>query len=207
MKIAIIGGNGKAGRFLMKKTIEAGYEVRMLMRKAKQPTNNHENVEIIQGDAANIDDIRSLLTGCDAVINTIGPAGSGIFIFHKVTNHILTVMKEIDMTRYILVSGGSLDVQGDQKSIMNKIGAKMFRVFLPSMMKDKYEELECLQESDVDWTLVRLPFIVEDSSAGNIKESIVNMPGMTIRNGDIARFLIEQISDATYVRKCPFIAN
>lgn len=207
MKIAIIGGNGKAGRFLVKTVVEAGYEAQMLMRNPKTSTNLHENVKIIQGDATNIDDIRSVLTGCDAVINTIGPAGKGVFIFHKVTSHILTVMREFHMNRYILVSGGSLNVKGDRKSFINKLGAKMFHVFLPNMMEDKYKELDCLQKSDIDWTLVRLPFVVEGISSDEIQESLANMPGMTIRNSDIARFLIRQISDNTYIRKCPFIAN
>ncbi|CAM4249598.1 NADH-flavin reductase [Bacillus manliponensis] len=207
MKVAIIGGNGKVGRFLMKTAVEAGYKVQMLMRDPNLSTNLSGNVKIIQGDATNIEDIRSVLTGCDAVINTIGPAGKGVFIFHQVTSHIITVMKELHINRYILVSGGSLDVEGDRKSFINKLGAKMFRVFLPAMMEDKQKELACVEKSNIEWTLVRLPFVVDDISSNEIKESLINMPGVKIHNGDIARFLIEQISDNTYIRKCPFIAN
>ena len=29
------------------------------------------------------------------------------------------------------------------------------------MMQDKYKELQILQSSDVDWTVVRLPFVIE----------------------------------------------
>lgn len=123
------------------------------------------------------------------------------------TNHILKVMEEYRIKRYILVSGGSLDVQRDQKSILNKLGAMLFRVFLSNMMKDKYKELQVIQNSNVDWTIVRLPFVVDGQGSGKIKESIRDLPGIKIQNGDIAPFVIKQINDEMYSRKCPFISN
>ncbi|MDR4363469.1 NADH-flavin reductase, partial [Bacillus anthracis] len=40
-----------------------------------------------------------------------------------------------------------------------------------------------------------------------IKESLVDMPGIKIQNGDIAPFVIKQINSDRYVGKCPFISN
>ncbi|TKI87737.1 NADH-flavin reductase, partial [Bacillus wiedmannii] len=101
----------------------------------------------------------------------------------------------------------SLNVTGDQKGIVNKIGATLFKVFLSKMMQDKYKELQTIQGSDVDWTIVRLPFVMEGKSIGNIKESLVDMPGIKIQNSDIVPFVIKQINSERYVGKCPFISN
>lgn len=30
------------------------------------------------------------------------------------------------------------------------------------MMQDKYKELQIIQSSEVDWTIVRLPFVIEE---------------------------------------------
>ena len=30
------------------------------------------------------------------------------------------------------------------------------------MMQDKYKELQIIQNSEVDWTIVRLPFVIEE---------------------------------------------
>ena len=38
----------------------------------------------------------------------------------------------------------------------------MFKLFLPKMMQDKYKELQIIQNSEVDWTIVRLPFVIEE---------------------------------------------
>ncbi len=148
-----------------------------------------------------------LLKGCRAVINAVGQPKNESYIFSTVTKHILEAMKEFEIKRYILISGGSLDVTGDKKGIVNKIGATLFKAFLSKMMQDKYKELQTIQGSDVDWTIVRLPFVMEGKSIGNIKESSVDMPGIEIQNSDIAPFVIKQINSERYVGKCPFISN
>ncbi len=36
------------------------------------------------------------------------------------------------------------------------------------MMQDKYKELQIIQNSEVDWTIVRLPFVIEGTGIGSI---------------------------------------
>ncbi|MGN4422812.1 SDR family oxidoreductase [Bacillus cereus group sp. MYBK30-1] len=206
-KIAILGANGKVGKFLINQALEKGYQVRILTRNSKNMRITNENIETISGDARDFSAIQELLQGCKAVINAVGQPKNESYIFSTVTKHILKVMKEYEMKRYILISGGSLNVKGDQKGIVNKIGANLFQLFFPKMMQDKYKELQLIQSSDVDWTIVRLPFVIEGNGIGNIKESLVDMPGIKIKNGDIAPFVIKQINSETYVGKCPLISN
>ncbi|WP_242309727.1 SDR family oxidoreductase [Bacillus cereus group sp. BfR-BA-01524] len=206
-KIAILGANGKVGKFLINEALEQGFQVKILTRNSKNMPINNENIEVIIGDARDFSSIQELLQGCRAVINAVGQSKNESYIFSTVTKHILKVMKEYEIKRYILISGGSINVVGDQKGIVNKMGANLFKLFLPKMMQDKYKELQILQSSDVDWTVVRLPFVIEGNGIGNIKESLVDMPGIKIQNGDIAPFVIKQINSKLYVGKCPFISN
>ncbi|KAA2384036.1 SDR family oxidoreductase [Bacillus cereus] len=206
-KIAILGANGKAGKILVNEALEKGYQVKILMRNSTNTEKINKNIETIIGDARNFSTIQDLLQGCSAVINAVGQPKNESYIFSTVTKHILEAMKESKIKRYILISGGSLNVTGDQKRIVNKIGATLFKLFLPKMMQDKYKELQIIQNSEVDWTIVRLPFVIEGNGIGSIKESLVDMPGIKIQNGDIAPFVIKQINSDRYVGKCPFISN
>ncbi|WP_412839445.1 SDR family oxidoreductase [Bacillus paranthracis] len=206
-KIAILGANGKAGKILVNEALEKGYQVKILTRNSTSTEKINENIETIIGDARNFSTIQDLLQGCSAVINAVGQPKNESYIFSTVTKHILEAMKESKIKRYILISGGSLNVTGDQKGIVNKIGATLFKLFLPKMMQDKYKELQIIQNSEVDWTIVRLPFVIEGNGIGSIKESLVDMPGIKIQNGDIAPFVIKQINSDRYVGKCPFISN
>lgn len=206
-KIAILGANGKVGKILVNEALEKGYQVKILTRNSTNTEKINENIETIIGDARNFSTIQDLLQGCSAVINAVGQPKNESYIFSTVTKHILEAMKESKIKRYILISGGSLNVTGDQKGIVNKIGATLFKLFLPKMMQDKYKELQIIQNSEVDWTIVRLPFVIEGNGIGSIKESFVDMPGIKIQNGDIAPFVIKQINSDRYVGKCPFISN
>ncbi|MEY8348231.1 SDR family oxidoreductase [Bacillus cereus] len=206
-KIAIIGANGKAGKYLVTQALKEGYLVRILTRNPQKFKISYKHLEVVQGDARDISAIHQLLQGCNAVINAVGQPKKESYIFSKVTNRILKIMEEYRIKRYILISGGSMDVQGDVKSILNKIGAMLFRLFLSDLMKDKYKELQLVRNSDVNWTIVRLPFVIDGEGIGKIKESLRDLSGITIQNGDIAPFVIKQIQDEMHIGRCPFISN
>ncbi|MGG2134748.1 NAD(P)H-binding protein [Bacillus sp. S2(2024)] len=206
-KIAVIGGTGKVGRYIASESLKNGYQVRMLVRNPKNLKYNDDKVEIVTGTAENVDAIRQLLEGCLIVINCFGQPMRDTPIYSKVTRDILEVMKEKDIKRYIGVTGASLNIIGDKKSLLNKIGAKMFEVLFSKMMKDKREELNILlKNKDLDWTLIRLPFVKEGVEVRAVKESLTDMPGTMISNKEIANFIISQIDNKEYIHKTPFIA-
>ena len=206
-KIAIIGGTGKAGRYIAKKALETGFQVRMLVRNPDRLAYRDDRIEIIQGDAQNLDSIRSLLKDCHIVVNTLGQPVKELPIYSRVTELVLLTMDEFGIRRYIGVTGASLTINGDNKNRINRIGANIFEWLFPKMMTDKKKELDILVNSNADWTLLRLPFVVEGSETGNIKEHLSDMPGATITNADIAQFIIHQVTGQNYIRKAPFISN
>lgn len=207
-KIAIIGGTGKVGRYIADRALQNGYEVRMLVRNPEKYPFIDERMEIVEGNVQENDHIYSLLTDCQAVINTFGQPVKETPVYSQVTEKILEVMKELNITRYIGVTGGSLTIDGDHKSMTNKIGAKLFKIFYSKLIADKQKEWHHLSNNKlINWTLIRLPFIENASEIGSIKESLVDMPGTKITNQDIATFIIQQIEDQQYFHRAPFIAN
>jgi hypothetical protein len=64
-----------------------------------------------------------------------------------------------------------------------------------------------LAGSNIDWTLVRLPLIKQTDARGKVSVNLEDCLGEYISATDLAHFLIEQLSDNTYSRKAPFIAN
>jgi putative NADH-flavin reductase len=207
LKIAIVGGNGKVGKHIAKIALESGFQVRQLVRNPTKGSYDHSKIEIVKGDARNIKSIQALLEGCHIVINTLGQPVKEEPIYSTVTSSIITTMNGLGIRRYIGVTGASLDVLGDKKSMVNTIGAKIFKFLFSKLILDKEKELEILKKSELDWTLVRLPFVVEGPQTGYIKENTRDVPGTKIMNADIAHFLIQQIHDNKYLLKTPFIAN
>lgn len=207
-KVAIIGGTGKVGRRIAAQALQKGYQVRMLVRDPGKLRQLDKRIEVVEGNIQDLEAIRILLADCGTVINTFGQPYKDKPIYSESTNNILDIMKEFKISRYIGVTGGSLTIEGDKKSVWNRIGAKLFEIFLSSMMEDKKREWAILNDTThIDWTLIRLPFIVDGTKMAHIKENLVDMPGTKITNQDIAAFIISQINNLQYVRKAPFISQ
>ncbi|AJY73668.1 NAD(P)-dependent oxidoreductase [Paenibacillus beijingensis] len=207
-KIAIIGGTGKVGRYIVKQALAEGYSVRMLARNPDRVTISDERLEVVKGDAQDSKAVSAALQDCDVVINAFGQPNREKFpIYSELTRLIISLMKEAGIRRYIGITGASLNAPGDRKSTGNRIGAAIFRLLYPAMMEDKRKELNILQNSHVDWTLLRLPFVIEGPAINEVKVNELDMPGMKMRSADISAFIVKQIADSRFIRKYPFISN
>ena len=207
-KIAIIGGTGRVGRYVATNAIQRGYKVRMLVRNPKKLLVKSDNIEIVEGQIQDIANIRALLTGCEIVINMFGQPSKKQPMYSQVTKNIMHVMKELNISRYISVTGGSLTIKDDQKSTLNCFGAKLFEFLFPKVMQDRKLEWEVLfSNKQIDWTLIRLPFVKDSLKSNDIKESLTDMPGTKITNQDIATFILDQINNQKYIHKAPFISH
>lgn len=208
--IAVIGGTGSVGRYVVSCALQQGYRVRMLARSVRSmqlPPEMAARLSVIQGDATRFDSLRDLLHGCSAVINTFGRPPQEEPLYSSVTRRVLEEMERAGVRRYIGVTGLSLKLQGDHKSIGGRVVSRMLRSLHPQFAQDRLEELAVLQSSSVEWTLVRLPVVKEGQGGCAIKANADRMTGNRIYNGDVARFLVNQIDEAEYVRRCPFIGS
>ena len=77
----------------------------------------------------------------------------------------------------------------------------------PKTTLDKQVEFDILSKNDIDWTLVRLPLIELTDERKRLHVSLEDCPGEKISATDLAHFLAAQLSDDTFIRKAPFIAN
>jgi putative NADH-flavin reductase len=207
VKVAILGGSGKAGRLLVKQTFEAGYQMRLLLRDPDKFKSSTERIEVLQGDARDYSSIKSLLQGCDAVLSTLGQPKGEAPIISIATGHVLTAMRESGIQRYVRITGASVDAPGDHKDFYTKLPTKLIQWTFPAYWADWQKELALLMKSEVEWTLVRLPIIVEEPVASDVKVNLERLPGKKINGTALANFLVTQLTDKQYVRKAPFIAN
>ena len=207
LKVAILGGSGKVGHFLTQRVSDAGYPMRVLMRNPDKIKPIAGRMEIVQGNARDIASIRSLLQGCDTVLNALGQRKGEAPIFSTATGHVLAVMKELGIRRYILVRAFSIDAPGDHKDLRSKLISMLMRSVIPEIWADWQKELDTLLSSNVEWTLVRIPIVVEGPSLGQVRVDLASLPGKKISGYDVANFVVTQITEPTYVRKAPFIGN
>jgi putative NADH-flavin reductase len=207
IKIAVIGGTGKAGKYLVQQLIHREFHFKMLVRNPDTCLINNPHVEIIQGDARDARAVHTLIEGCQAVISTLGQPKGEDPIFSPATTHVIRSMNEHGIKRYILITGLNVDTPYDKKSAKTAFGTDWMKKNYPETTADKQKEYELLTKSDLDWTLIRLPLIELTDQKNELKVSLEDCPGEKISATDLADFLIDQLSDVQYIRKAPFIAN
>ena len=72
MRVAVIGGTGFVGRYLIDALLDEGHSVRALVREGGEPRLENSSVQAVTGDLANLDALHTLVSGCDAVIYNVG---------------------------------------------------------------------------------------------------------------------------------------
>jgi putative NADH-flavin reductase len=206
-KIAIIGGSGKVGTFLVKHCIDNNIKIRLLLRNPERFQLQNPLIEIVKGDARNIDSIKELVTSCTCVINAIStPKGEKPF-FSQVTRNLLFAMNESSIKRYILVTGLVIDVPGDKKGFGTKIQSALMKFLFPEIITDKAKDYLLLTESQLDWTVIRIPYLDLKKEIGKTYANLKDCRGKSISGVDLAVFLINQIDNKDYIKRAPFLSN
>ena len=86
---------------------------------------------------------------------------------------------------------------------------KAITVEIPPLRK-RIQDLPILVKkftSDIDWTLVRPPQIIDGKPTGNVIADENNLPGLTIDVEDVAHFLLAQINSDRWIKKAPLVAS
>ncbi|WP_449398215.1 NAD(P)H-binding protein [Chryseobacterium wanjuense] len=118
---------------------------------------------------------------------------------------LLTLMNNNDIKRYIVTTGLSVNTPKDHKNEKVKMATGWMYQNYPETTTDKQKEYETLAESNLDWTLVRLPLINLTTENFKTETSLEDCKGENISATDLAEFLISQIGDRNYIKESPFL--
>jgi uncharacterized protein YbjT (DUF2867 family) len=206
-KVAVLGGTGKSGQYLVRQLISLGYPVRLLLRNPANQQNLNPLIEMITGDARDSGAVQAVVTGCQAVISTLGQPKGELPIFSDASRNVIRAMDFFQIKRYIVTTGLNVDTPLDEKGNYAASATDWMKANYPKTTADKQVEWEILASSDLDWTLVRLPLIELSEQDTGIKISLVDCPGEKINAGSLAGFLVRQLEDKSYLKQSPFIAN
>lgn len=205
--IAVIGGTGKSGNYLVQALLNKGYSMKLLLRTPENFTLQNSLIEIVKGDARDFDAVDQLIKGCNTVISKIGQPVGEKSIFTDATKNVIQSMNLQGISRYIAMTGLNVDTPFDHKNEKVKMATAWMYENYPKSTKDKQDEYDILVDSNVDWTLVRLPLIIPTSESFPIEISLEDCKGEKISATDLSEFLVSQIEDRTFIKQSPFLYN
>ena len=211
MKIAILGATGFVGKVLIKKAIDAGYQVKALARNPEKLEEIKNKIEIITGSVFEPLSVDAAIKGVEVVLSTIGPPQrnpGNPLQYEKAMKNIVTAMDKYGIKRYIHIGGAAH--QGGENEVWN-FSRKFLRLFLNLFGKQilvaKHLEWEVLKSSDLDWTLVRPPRIANEPASGNISADEKVLKSLKINVGDLTDFILQQITSKEWIRKAPLVSS
>ncbi len=203
MKVVIFGATGPTGQQLVKLALQKGHLVTVLARTPEKITIHDKNLTVIKGDALNYEDVEKAVTSQDGVLSTLGvkPPSRAKVVGPAVKN-IIKAMKTHKVDRLIVESAFFMDEEV-RKGIFIKL---LNATFMKGLYEDKKEQNKILQESSVDWTEVRPTMLTNGQKT---KYKIDVKPGMfsKISRANVADFMLNQISDTTFVKKAVIITE
>ncbi|MFC1961289.1 NAD(P)-dependent oxidoreductase [Chloroflexota bacterium] len=211
MKIAILGSTGFLGKVVLKKALDEGYQIRTLVRTPDKLGEFKDRVEFVQGSLSDVDKLEEAVSGAEVVLSTIGPPqknpGKPEF-YERTMKDLVAVLENQDIKR-LISTGGAVHLGGENENWT--LGRRLLRLFLLLVAKPilvaKQLEWAVLKTSDLDWTLVRPPKIVEGKPTGSVLADEKNLARTQINVDDLASFMLEQITSKKWIRKAPLVAS
>ncbi len=209
MRLAIFGGTGKGGRFVVPRALETGHEVVVLSRDPSKLTLQHERLTVLKGDIANREEVDAVIRGADAVMSSLGPnSKTAPFAISRGFDNILASMQQNNVRRLVMSVGAVIYDPLDKPQPMNHLFHFIWMNFQKNVYDDMLQVVQKLRASDRDWTIVRVPYLTERfSKPGTLRVGYLGVIGPMITRVDMANFMLKQLTDTTWVRKAPAISN
>lgn len=205
-KVAVLGGGGRTGKYLVNQLLKNGFSVKLLLRNPDNFTIQNSKIEIIKGDAINEESIKILLRDCQAVISTIGQRPGEPVVASQATKNVLKAMNKYGIQRYVLLAGLNIDTPFDKKSPKTIMATDWMKTNFPEIQKDRQLTYDLLNSSKIDWTQVRVPLIVFSDESNEISVNLEDCSGDKITALDISKFLVKEMVESNYIRQSPFIS-
>ncbi|MFP3801823.1 SDR family oxidoreductase [Paraburkholderia sp. SIMBA_027] len=210
--IALFGATGPTGRHIIEEALKHGYNLSVYTRDARKLASFAGRVDIVVGDLQDQSAIAKCVQGADAVISALGPNSLKVQgdkpVMHGLT-HIIAAMKHAGVRRLIQISTAAYRDPKDGFAFKPHAFALLFKVIARKGYEDIKATGELVANSDLDWTLIRIPNLKDGPADGGVDVGWYGKTklGMKLSRGNLAKFLVDQVTDKQFVRAAPGIAN
>lgn len=212
MKVVIFGATGFSGKAILKEALSQGHQVTVLVRKAEAVAPQPQ-LRIVEGNVLDPAVVDAVVQGQDAVIQCLGVGGKGdgkpTTFVSDANQVIMEAMQRNHVPRLIAMSiAGAGDSLASMPWLFRKVLVPYLMKWAQALLDDKNRMEPKIMATDLQWTIVRSAGIVDKPSKGKVMASLDGKGvKFTITLPDMARFMVAQLTDHQFLRKCPCISN
>lgn len=203
MTIIVFGATGMMGKEVVKQALYNGNTVKAFGRNVfTEGFTDDDKLTLIQGALFDEDEVYKAIKGCDAVISVIGGATDGTDKTRSLgIKNMIKQMEKAGVKRIVGLGGmGVLDA-ADGKLIMD---AEDFPVQYQAVSIEHKKALSYLQASNLNWTFVCPPMIIEAAPTGIFHVAADHLPEpnhFKINSGDLSLFMLKELEKNAFVQQ------
>jgi putative NADH-flavin reductase len=213
MKVIIFGATGFSGQAILAETIKQGHDVTVLVRDSSKVKINHNNLRIVEGNVLDSQKVAFVIQNQEAVIQCLGVGGKGdgkpTTFISDATNIIVDEMQKQNIKRLIALSNvGAGNSIAFQPWFFTKIILTYFMKWLKVIIDDKNRMEPIIMNSNLNWTIVRCPNIVDKPAKGKYNATLDGKGlKLSITLDDLSKFMVGQLKETTFNKQAPCVSN
>jgi uncharacterized protein YbjT (DUF2867 family) len=209
MKVLLLGATGATGGLIEKLAIEKGIDLSVLVRNPGKLKPAISQIKIIKGDVLNADDVTKAVKNVNTVIWTIGghdkvrrkKSDTNVNLCQTGTRNLIEAAKLNGAERIICVS--SWGVADSYSRIPFLFKRLIFPMILKDELSDKAKQEELLQNSGLDYTIIRPSRLNNNTDNKELKVGFklkYNHFNSTSREA-LARFVLTELLSPSFSKK------
>ena len=210
MKIAVFGGTGKTGRLLIDQALGAGHSVTAYARHPEGIGSGRHGLTVVAGELTDASAIERAIAGADAGGSLLGqgrpvrgaPIATG-------TRNILAAMSRTGVRRIVVIATASAADPKDRPPMRSRLFIGFARVFLRPAYDDVVATARAVRDSDLDWTIVRPPFLRDGPRTGRVAVGYLGdgVTGTYLSRPNAADFLLRLAASDEHIREAPIVTD
>lgn len=209
MNIIIFGATGMVGKELVKQALHNGHHVKAFGRNVfTEDLPKNDNLELVQGALFDEGQVLKAIRGTDAVLSALGGATTDTDVTRSLgMKNIVAQMQKAGVKR-IVALGGMGSLNADEDTLI--LDTPEYPAAFVHVSKEHYKAYEFLKASNLDWTFVCPGDIINGEATGHFVTNADYPPAENknqVYSGDLALFMLKQLSKTDYIGKRVGISN
>jgi hypothetical protein len=215
VKVCVVGGSGKLGKYMVQQALDRRHEVVAVCREQSvgKLAEFEGRIDVVPGATDDRDVIEQAVAGCSGVLVVLVPRGvhgysSGTA--QAVLDHAEPGARLVFSSGWHITRDGQ-DVYSWRLKTMVKVGGRLARVARFADLDDQVEACRRIFASDTRWTVVRGSDLEEDDSQGlpvwsrHVGDPILE--SNITRRVDFALFMVEALENDELIHEAPAIVS
>ncbi len=208
MKIVVFGASRGVGLKVVEQALEAGHTVTAFVRSPEKFGVKHANLNVLKGDAMDAAAVANAIAGQDVVVSALGPTRPPVsHMMETSAKNIIAGMKKHGTRRLVSTTGAGVRQPEDQPKFIDHFIGFLLNFLAKDVVLDSAENVKVIQASDLEWTVVRYPRLINGKHTRKYQVGFVSKEsGTQISRADGADFILKELTEKKWLRKLPLVS-